>query len=115
MPQEHQKELSIGLNWFIRVFKPAATRLLKILLSQKYFGAGEPDNKEVIDAKSEFFEKVLPMMESMLAEKEFLCTNQTFSALDILYYNELGGILMIYNATAVGTIIGKLPKIEAWM
>ena len=54
-------------------------------------------------------------MESMLAEKEFLCTNQTFSALDILYYNELGGILMIYNATAVATIISKLPKIEAWM
>ena len=75
MPQEHTKELSIGLNWFIRVFKPASTRLLKIILAQKYFGAAEPESQEADDAKSEFFDKVLPQMENMLTEKEFLCTN----------------------------------------
>ena len=75
MPQEHTKELSIGLNWFIRVFKPASTRLLKIILAKKYFGAAEPESQEADDAKSEFFDKVLPQMENMLAEKEFLCTN----------------------------------------
>ena len=51
----------------------------------------------------------------MLDGKDFLCTNQTYSALDILFYNEIGCVLMIYDENAINTIISKLPRIEGWI
>ena len=47
---------------------------------------------ELKAAKREFFNVVLKHLNSMLEDKEYLVTEETFSAVDVAYYNEIKGV-----------------------
>ena len=95
MPPEYSQELTTLMNWYLSVFKPASQRLIKLHIGDK-LGIEMPSSDEVKEIKADFFETVLPQLESMLAETDYLCQNETHSALDILYYNEFGCFIALY-------------------
>ena len=50
------------------------------------------EEDEMKEAKRELFSRVFNQLNSMLDGKEYLITNETYSEIDIAYYNEIKGV-----------------------
>ena len=74
------------------------------------FGEKAPTPQEMEKDSKEFYEKILPRLDKLLTDREFICGDDP-AIVDIQYYNEIKTILSLQKKTLDPS---KYPNLSRW-
>jgi len=102
-PANAQAEIDAHLLWYQCILSPATQKLVRTVVGPKAFGEKQCSTADSESITDEIWEIILVKLEQNLEEKgrNFFCSDDQITIVDIQYYNDIMQILVIEGPEAM--------------
>ena len=114
-PEKSVVDIKTHILWYKCIMRPATQRYVRHIVGPKAFGEREYSSEEKAANQKEIWEMILPKMEEFLSDKQrdFMCSHESLTIIDIQYYNELNQILFLDYSQNISQ--DNFPELTKWM